>query len=115
MVEVDSNNILAEPIKNQMSEELQRAYLVLLNRVKIARIVQKEHVLANQCLDDTKKLIRETCQLKLVQTYCHRRNVTQVTINKLKAHFIFILTGMDNNFLKCLWDKVLLQGELTIC
>ena len=89
-------------------------YLVLLNRIKAAGIVPKKHVLDNKFSDNMKKLIRETCRLKLVQPYCHRHNVAEVAIKNFKAHFISILAGVDNDFPVRLWDKLLPQAELTL-
>ena len=88
MVEINSNAILVEPIKNQKSDKLQRAYLVLLNRFP----PPKKHVLNNMCSDSMRKLIQETCKVKLVAPYCH----------------------VDDNFPKFLWNKLLPQAELTI-
>ena len=98
MVKVDSNAILVEPIKNQTSNELERTYLVVLNRVKAAGIVPMKHVMDNECSNNMKQLIRETYRLELVQPYCHCRNVAEVAIKKFKAHFISILAGVDNDF-----------------
>ena len=47
MVEVNINAVLVEPIKNRKSVKIKRAYLVLLNRIKAAKIVPKKHVLDN--------------------------------------------------------------------
>ena len=87
MVEVDSNAILVEPIKSQASNVLQRAYLVLLDHGKAVGIVPKKHILNNECSEDTKQLIRETCRLKLVQPYCHRCNAAEVVIKKNQSPF----------------------------
>ena len=43
-----------------------------------------------------------------MQPYCHCHNVAEVAVIKFKAHFV------DNNFPIRLWDKLLLQAELTI-
>ena len=99
MVEIDSNAILVEPMKSRRDCEMQRAYLTLLNRLKAAGVVPKKHVLDNKCSHDMKELICETCQLKLVPQYCHRRNVAEVAIKNFKSHFISILAGVNNNFL----------------
>ena len=56
MVEVNSNVILVELIKNQTSDELQCVYLLLLDRIMTAEIVPKKHVLDNECSEDMKEL-----------------------------------------------------------
>ena len=98
MVEVNSNAILVEPIKNRKSNELQRVYLVLLDRIKAAGIAPKKHVLDNECSDNMKKLVCETYQLKFVQSYYHCRNVAEVAIKHFKAHFISILASVDSYY-----------------
>ena len=84
MVEVDSNVILVEPIKNCTSNELECVYFVLLNCIKAAWIVPQKHVLDNEYSDNMKKLIHKTCRLRLVQPYCHRYNVAEVAIKNSK-------------------------------
>ena len=49
MVVIDSNTILVAPIKNRKEAELERTYLQLLQRVKLAGIDTKKHVLDNAC------------------------------------------------------------------
>ena len=114
MVKVDSNAILVEPFKNRTSNELKRAYLVLLNRVKVAGIVLKKHVLDNKCSNNMKNIVQETCRLELVQPYCLCCNVAEVAIKNFKAHFISILAGVDDDFPIRQWDKLLTQAELTL-
>ena len=71
MVKVDSNAILVEPMKSRKDNEMQRAYLALIKRVKAAGVVPKKHVLDNECSNSMKELIRETCKLELVPPHCH--------------------------------------------
>ena len=44
----------------------------------------------------------------------HRRNLAERDICIFKAHFLAILSGVDPNFPKYMWDKLLVQTELTI-
>ena len=85
-----------------------------MNCIKAAAIVPKKHLLDNDYSDSKKKLIRETCLLELVQPYYHHRNVAEVAIKNFKAHFISVLAGVNGNFPIRLWDKLLLQVELTL-
>ncbi len=47
-VDLDSSAILVEPIKDRSSEELKRAYLHLLGRVKAAGMYPKKHIMDNK-------------------------------------------------------------------
>ncbi len=47
MVEIDSNAILVEPMKNCKDAKMIRAYNALLLQLKQAGIVPKKHVLDN--------------------------------------------------------------------
>ena len=92
---------------------MQRAYLALLQRLRRAKVVPTKHVLDNECSTSMKNLIRDTCKLKLVPPYCHRRNVAEVQIKNFKSHFISILAGVAEDFPLYHWDKLIPQGELT--
>ena len=54
------------------------------------------------------------CNLPTSTTNVHRRNVAERAIRTLKAHFLAILSGVDPNFPKYMWDNLLVQTELTI-
>ena len=72
MVEIDSNVIMAEPMKSKRDKEMQRAYLALLKRVKQSGTEVKKHVLDNECSAAMKELIQQTCKLELVPPGSHR-------------------------------------------
>ena len=114
LVEIDSNCILVEPMKSKKDDEMQRAYLALLGRLKRAGVKIEKHVLDNEVSNSMKDLIRDTCTLELVPPGCHRRNVAEVAIKTFKNHFISILAGVDATFPMNLWDKLLPQAELTL-
>ena len=48
MVEIDSNAILVEPIKNRIDAELTRAYHTIMLRLKRAGIISQKHILDNE-------------------------------------------------------------------
>jgi hypothetical protein len=114
MVQIDSNVILVEAMKNKTDKEMQRAYLQLLKRVQQTGMEIKKHVLDNEVSEEMKDLIRDTCKLELVPPGCHRRNIAEVAIKTFKQHFISILSGVDDSFPMKLWDRLLLQAELTL-
>jgi hypothetical protein len=116
MVEIHSNAILVEPMKNRKDAEMIRAYNTLLLQPKRAGITPKKHVLDNKASDNMKNHIHDMCKLdlELVPSGCHRRNAAEVAIRNFKAHFLSVLAGVANNFPPNLWDWLLPQTEITI-
>jgi hypothetical protein len=116
MVEIDSNVIFVEPMKNRKDSKMIRAYNPLLLRLKPASIVPKKHVLDNEVSENMKNHIRDRRKLdmKLVPPGCHRRNTAEVAIHNFKAHCLSILAGVANNFPPNLWDQLLPQTKIAI-
>ncbi len=54
MVEINSNAILVEPMKNRKDEKMIQAYNALLLRLKQSGIVPKKHVLDNEVSENMK-------------------------------------------------------------
>ena len=75
MVEIDSNYILVEPMKNKTDEAMIAAYKTLLRRIKRTGREIKKHVLDNECSDKMRELIRDECLLELCPPGIHRRNI----------------------------------------
>jgi hypothetical protein len=116
MVEIDSNAILVEPMKNRKDDKMVRAYNALLLRLKRTGIVPKKLVLDNDVSENMKNHICDMCKLdmELVPPGCHRRNASEVAICNFKAHFLSILARVANDFPPNLWDWLLPQTEITI-
>jgi len=114
MVHVDSNAVLAEPMKNRTDGEMTRAYLCLLDRLKTAGFVVKKHILDNECSAELKRLIKETCKLQLVPPGNHRANLAEVAIKAFKQHFLSILAGTAPDFPWSAWDHLLPQVLITL-
>ena len=114
MIEIDSNSILVEAMKNRTDSEMQRAYNHLLSRLKKKGFTPRKHVLDNEVSEAMKELIRDTCKLELVPPGCHRRNIAEVAIKTFKHHFVSILTGVSESFPLKYWDRLLPQVELTL-
>jgi hypothetical protein len=116
MVEIDSNDILVEPMKTHKDAKMIRAYNTLLLRLKRAGITPKKHVIDNKVSDNMKNHICDTCKLdmELVPPGCHRHNTAEVAIHNFKAHFVSVLAGVANNFPPNLWDWLLPQTKITI-
>jgi hypothetical protein len=96
LIEIDSNAILVEAMKNQTSGEMIRAYQVLVNQLKSAGVTPKMHILNNECSAEFKERIKlNNIFYQLVPPHDHRRNIAEKAIQVFKAHFISILCGAD--------------------
>ena len=52
--------------------------------------------------------------INLAPPYLHRRNTVERAVQTFKAYFISILCGTYSKFTVNLWDKLLLQAEITL-
>ena len=112
MVEMDSQAILVEAMKNRSSDEMIRAYQVLIDRLKERGVVPKHHVLDNECSEEFKRTIKENkMTYQLVDAHDHRRNIAEKAIQTFKNHFVSVLCGTDENFPMRWWDRLLKQAE----
>ena len=59
MVEIDSNAILVEPIKNRTDTELTREYHAMMLRLKQEGIITQKHILDNEVSNAMKTIIRD--------------------------------------------------------
>ena len=87
-----------------------------MTRLKRSGIVPKKHVLDNEVSKAMKAIIRDEyhMDMELVPPGCHRRNAEEVAIRNFKAHFLSVLAGTAEDFLPLLWDRLLLQTEITL-
>ena len=96
LIEIDSNTILVEAMKNQTAGKMIRAYQVLMNQLKSAGVTPKMHILDNECSAEFKERIKlNNMTYQLVPPHDHRRNIAEKAIQVFKAHFISILCGVD--------------------
>ena len=65
MVEIDSNTILVDLIKNRTDAELTRAYHAMMLRLKQAGIIPQKHILDNELSSAMKTIIRDEYNIKL--------------------------------------------------
>jgi hypothetical protein len=78
--------------------------------------VPRKHVLDNEVSTGNKAMIKGDfkIQMDLVPPGCHRRNTAEVAIQKFKAQFLSVLTGVAEDFPIQLWDLILPQTEITL-
>ncbi len=115
LINVDSDAILVELMKNRTSGEMIRAYQTLIDRLCTASSIPKLHVLDNECSQDFRDTIRlNKMTFQLVPPHDHWRNLAEKAIQTFKDHFIAILCGTDKSFPLTLWDRLLPQAEHTL-
>jgi hypothetical protein len=116
LIELDSNTLLVEAIKNCMAGDMIQAYQALLvDCLHSVEIQPTMHLLDNKCSVDFKEQIKFN-QMKdqLIPPNDHRQNITETAIKIFKAHFISILCRCDKSFPLYLWDRLLPQAEHTL-
>ena len=116
MLEIDSNTILVETIKNRKYEELTWAYRAMMLRLRRAVIIPRKHILDNEVSEALKTIIKDEYKTKieLVPPCTNRRNAAEFSIRNFKAHFLSILAGNVPDFPPSLWDSLLTQSGITI-
>jgi len=115
LIEIDSNTILVEAMKNRMTGEMIQAYQVLVECLCSAGINPTMHIPDNECSAEFKERIKSNnTKYQFVPPHDHRRNIAEKAIQVFKAHFISILCGADKSFPLHLWDRLLGQAEHTL-
>jgi hypothetical protein len=90
-------------------------YQCIINRMRVAGLGLKKHILDNKASKTFKELIRENgLEYKFVPPQNHSRNQAERAIQTIKAHFIAILAGFDDKFPLSLWCPLLEPTELTL-
>jgi hypothetical protein len=72
------------------------------------------HILDNEASKGFKVEINKNCTLQLVPPDTHCSNLAERAIQTFKAHFISILSGVDQSFPMELWDRLIPQTVLTL-
>ena len=104
IIEIDSNSIWAEPMKNRTEGEIMLARRRALTRMKKCGIKPKHQVLDNKASAAYKQDNAESdMSYELVPPNNHRRNIAEKAIQTWKDHFVAVLSGTDNNFPMHLW------------
>ena len=116
MVEIDSNSILVEPLKNRTNAELTRAYRSMMLQMKSAGIALQKHILDNEVSTAMKNIIRDEykIEMELVPPGFYHCNASEVVIRNFKAHFLSLLAGIAEGLPPSLWDRILSQSKVTV-
>ncbi len=115
LVEVDGNNIDAEPINNKSEGLIIKANLTLwTRRMALGTVQPTMHILDNKASEEYKAEIKKICTIQLVPPGYYCRNLAKRAIQTLINHFKAIIAGVDDNFPMNLWDRLLPQAVLTL-
>ena len=88
LIELDSNAILVEAMKNRTSAEMIRAYQVLVNRLRSAGIQPILRLLDNECSTDFKERIKLIkMKYQLVPPHDHQRNIAKKSNTGFQGSF----------------------------
>ncbi len=91
-IHLNANYIFVKPMHNWSKEEMIRAYKKIINRMRMAGLGIKKHMLDNEASDAFKQYIcQQQIQFELVPSGNHRRNQAEHAIQTFKVHFIAIL------------------------
>ena len=111
-----SNTIIQDPFINIKDKHSIIEYNSIVQLLSDKGHHVDVQILDNEVSTDFKKTIVENwCETyQLVPPNMHRINVSERGIRTFKAHFLAIISGVDPNFPKYMWDNLLVQTELTI-
>ena len=113
--DMDSNAILAQPMKSKTSTELNAMVVKMIYKLARRGFKPKYYVLDNEMSELVKSTFRELeIIFELVPPGMHRRNIAERAIQTFKAHFMCGLTSLPKNFPIHLWDRLIRQAEATL-
>lgn len=99
LIELDSNAILVEAMRDRTLDEMIQAYHVLVDRLKEKGSKQNMHILESECSVGLKEQILENImEYQLVLPNKHRINVAEKAIQVFKDHFLSVLHGTYDKF-----------------
>ena len=107
----DSNNVLAEPMKNSKKSSQIKAITIFIQKLKAAGLRPTFHILDNELSTYLIEFLvtDEKITVQLAPARCHRRNAAERTIRTLKNHFIAGLCTAHKQFPLTKWDSLLPQ------
>ena len=111
----DSNAILVEVLKNRKAESITAAWKKSVSILEQQGIQPKIFIMDNEAsanLKSTMSLAKYTYQL--VPPENHRVNAAERAIQTWKNHFIAGLATLPTDFPLFEWDRLVLQGQITL-
>ena len=99
LYDCDANAILGEPIPDRTSKTLQKAFLVMFNKIKLKGYKPSVIRLDNEISKEHLSLLEQVgLKVQLVPPYEHRQNLAERAIQTCKNHLIAGLSGADPSF-----------------
>lgn len=115
MYDYDTNSIHAVPLKNRSAPEIVKAYSTVYNTLIKAGQRPLLQRLDNECSKELREFMEDRqVQVQLVPPGIHRANAAERAIRTFKNHMIAGLSTTDPDFPLHLWDRLILQGVITL-
>jgi hypothetical protein len=111
----DCNYVKVIPMKSRSNSEWVKAYDTIHRELTVKGFKPKLQTLDNEA--SAALMIFFTTNdvdYQLVPPKCHRRNAAERAIRTFKEYFLAGLSSVDPTFLLHLWDRLLLQVEITL-
>ena len=115
MYDFDSNVIDATAIKSREANDLVTGYEYLYSHLKEGGVTPQLHKLDNEASKQLIQAIKDNkCKYQLAPSYDHRTNPAERAWQTLKNHFLSTLYGVDPEFPRNQWDRLLPQAVMTL-
>ena len=115
LCDYDANAIIGEHIPDRKTTTLQKAFLVLFNKIKLKFFKPSIIHLDNEISKDQLSLLEQKgLKVQLVPPHEHRQNLSERATQTYKNYFITGRSGIDPTFLLILWDTLMPQANITI-
>ena len=111
----DANATFREPIKDEVSATLQKAFLKLFHKIKLKGHKPNIIRLDNDTLREHLSLLENLdLKVKLVPLCEHQQNLSKRAIQIYKNHLVVGISGAEPIFSLILWDTLIPQVNITI-
>ena len=112
----DSNTILQASFHSRSKNDCIPAFNSIMERLRQRGHKVYHHIMDIEFSADFKQVITEhwKATVQLFPPDMHRRKISERTICTFKAHFLAILSGVDSDFPRYLWDTLLPQTKITL-
>jgi hypothetical protein len=115
LYDYDSNEILAQPIKDRTAPELLKAFQFMEQELVARGLKPKLMKLDNEASKLLKAYLhQQEITFQLVPPYSHRRNSAERAIRSFKDHLIAGLCSTDKSFPMQLWDRLLQKAVMIL-
>jgi hypothetical protein len=111
----DYNYVKVIPMKSRSASEWAKAYDTIHQKLTVKGFKPKLQPLDKKASSALKNVFTaNNVNYQLVPPHCHRRNAAERAIRIFKEHFVAGLSSVDPAFPLHLWDRLLLQVEITL-